>query len=164
MEAYTLIHAGKFRYKLCFFFVKNKFYGSRLYYVVKYSMNKLGNIHSVTNLAHLFPFIQKKKKPPKDLERKSMGHKTYFTFLYWPICYFHSLKNKGSLFYLTTKNTLPAFGEIHPTCTEKWMSLMRLTVIKIGMIWKIWIRTLQYQIEFIQQLFICYMQKDRWQS
>jgi len=69
MEAYTLIQAGKFRCKLCFFsfLVKNRFYGSRLYYVVKYSMNKLGNIHSVMNLAHLFPFI--KKKNPKDLER-----------------------------------------------------------------------------------------------
>jgi len=43
-----------------------------------------------------------------------MGHKTYFTFLYWPIHYFYSLKNTGSLFYLTTKNTLPVFGELHP--------------------------------------------------
>jgi len=42
-----------------FFSVKNRFYGNRLYYVVKYSMNKLGNIHSKTNLAHLFPLIKK---------------------------------------------------------------------------------------------------------
>lgn len=42
------------------FLVKNRFHGSRLYYVVKYSMNKLGNIHSVTNLVHLFPLTKKK--------------------------------------------------------------------------------------------------------
>jgi hypothetical protein len=94
MEAYTLIRAGKFRYKLCFFFVKNRFYGSRLYYVVKYNMNKLGNIHSITNLAHLFPII---KKNLKDLERKSMGHKTYFTFPYWPIHCFYSGKYRVTI-------------------------------------------------------------------
>jgi hypothetical protein len=100
IEAYILINAEKFRYKLCFI-VKKRFYGSRLHYIVKYSMNKLGNVQSVTSLAHLLSFS--KKKNPKDLERKSMEHKTCFTFLYWPVWYFYSLTNTGSLFYLTTE-------------------------------------------------------------
>jgi hypothetical protein len=55
MEEYTLINAGKFRYKLCFS-AQDIFHGSRLYYVVTYNMNKSGNVHSVTTLAHLLCF------------------------------------------------------------------------------------------------------------
>lgn len=80
MEAYTLINAGKFRFKLCFS-VKNRFYGSWLYYVVKYSMNKLGNVHSVMTLAHV-PFWLSKK--PKDMEKSVWGIKHISLFFIGP--------------------------------------------------------------------------------
>jgi hypothetical protein len=68
-----------------------------------------------------------------------MGHKTYFTFLYWPVHKFYSLTNTGSLFYLTTKYTLPVFGELYTQLAQR-NECHYVTIIKIGMISKILIK------------------------
>ena len=123
MEAYTLICAGKFRFKLWFFFVKNRFYGSRLYYVVKYCMNKLGNIHSITTLAHLFPLIYIKKKSLKIWKERVWGTKHISLFFIGPYIISTLWKIQGHYFIWQLKIPFLYLVSYTPTRTEKWMSL-----------------------------------------
>ena len=66
-----------------FFLWRTDFTAVELYYVVKYSTNKLGNIHSITNLAHLFPHI-KKKKNLKIWKERVWGTKNISLFFIGP--------------------------------------------------------------------------------
>ena len=96
-------------------------------------MNKLRNIHSVTNLAHLFPFIKKKKN--LKIWKESVRGIKHISPLFIGQYVISTLTNTGSLLYLTTKNTLPVFGELHPNmhrdmnvsyvtdCNQNWNDL-----------------------------------------
>lgn len=131
-------------------------------------MKKLGNVHSVTTVAHLlwFDYLENLK-----IYKESVWSiKTYLTFLYWFV-YTILLSDKYRVLILsdnykytsciwsaTPKRHREVNGSLYVKCqlllpdsNQNWNDL------------KILVKTPHYQIQCVQQVSICYMQTDRWQ-